>query len=52
MVYKITPQTNTPVKKKNIKINSVIANPLVLHGCLFSIGHKNPPQFAGGVYQN
>ena len=46
------PQKNTPVKKKKITKKLFIANPQVVHGCLFSIGHKNPQQGVHGVYQN
>ena len=44
------PQKNTPVKKKKITKKLFIANPQVVHGCLFSIGRKNRQQFAPGVY--
>ena len=48
--------TNTqqakPVKANKVINTLIIANPQVVHGCLFSIDHKNPQQCVHGVYQN
>jgi hypothetical protein len=51
IVNKIIAQANTPVIKRKITSNSIIANPPKFHGCLFSIGRKNPLQVTHGGYQ-